>query len=178
VPLPYPKNYFSHIRASTLPSLVPSSKMPALFAECYTLLAPGGLLEIRIMDAVPVRKTAGPLLRSWIDDRLSVNLERLFHCSKPCSLFPSWLTDAGFEIADVDGNSAITLPCASEGSPNDVEKELSTVVGRALWRDIWGSFVDEAPGEPRWWWDDEDIIHECLERHTVFECRALFAYRR
>jgi hypothetical protein len=177
VPLPYPKNYFSHIRASTLPSLVPSSKMPELFRECYKLLAPGGLLEIRIMDATPVRRTAGPLLRTWIDDRLSVNLERLFRCSKPCSLVPGWLTDAGFELASPEGNAAVTLPCAFDKSSTNVDKELSTVIGRALWRDIWGSFVDEAPDESRWWWDDKDIICECLERQTVFECRAIFAYR-
>ena len=61
VPLPYPENYFSHIRASTLPTLVPSASLPELFNECYKLLAPGGLLEIRIMDAAPLRKTAGPV---------------------------------------------------------------------------------------------------------------------
>jgi hypothetical protein len=178
VPLPYPKNYFSHIRASTLPSLVPSSKMPELFGECYKLLAPGGVLEIRIMDAAPLRRTAGPLLRTWIDDRLSVNLERLFRCSKPCSLVPGWLEDAGFVIANPGGDSTVALPCAFDSSLNDVDKELSVVVGRALWRDIWGSFIGEAPGELKWWWDGEDILHECLERQTVFECRTIFAYRK
>jgi hypothetical protein len=178
VPLPYPENYFSHIRASTLPSLVPSSKLPELFRECYKLLAPGGLLEIRIMDAAPVRRTAGPLLRAWIDDRLSVNLERLFRCSKPCSLVPSWLADAGFELTDPDGSTNITLPCAFDSSSKDVEKELSTVVGRNLWKDVWGTFVDELPGESKWWWEDQDIVRECLERQTSFECRAIFAQRK
>jgi hypothetical protein len=178
VPLPYPENYFSHIRTSTLPSLVPSSKLPALFRECYKLLAPGGLLEIRIMDAAPVRKTAGPLLRTWIDDRVSVNLERLFRCSKPCSLVPTWLSDAGFELVDSDNSSNVTLPCAADSSLASIDNELSTIIGRAMWRDVWGIFVDDAPGEPRWWWDDEDIIQECLERQTVFECRAIHAYRK
>jgi hypothetical protein len=178
VPLPYPEKYFSHIRASTLPSLVPSSKLPELFRECYKLLAPGGLLEIRIMDAAPVRKTAGPILRTWIDDRLSFNLERLFRCSKPCSLVPDWLVDAGFELTNVEGNSNVTLPCAFDSTSEDVNKELSTVIGRAMWRDVWGSFVDDAPGESRWWWEDEDIIQECLKRQTVLECRAIYAYRK
>ncbi len=100
VPLPYPENYFSHIKASMLPSLVPSANLPELFSECYKLLAPGGLLEIRIMDAAPVRKTTGPLMRSWVEDRLSNNLERLFRCSKPCLLVPVWLKDADFELCD------------------------------------------------------------------------------
>jgi hypothetical protein len=178
VPLPYPENYFSHIRASTLPSLVPSSKLPELFRECYKLLAPGGLLEIRIMDAAPVRKTAGPLLRTWIDDRLSVNLERLFRCSKPCSLVPSWLADAGFELTDLTGSTTITLPCAFDSSSTDVDKELSAVIGRTLWRDVWGTFVEDIPGEAKWWWEDQEIVRECLEQQTVLECQAIFAYRK
>jgi len=178
VPLPYPENYFSHIRASTLPSLVSSSKLPELFRECYKLLASGGLLEVRIMDAAPVRKTAGPLLRTWIDDRLSVNLERLFRCSKPCSLVPTWLADAGFDMVNSDSKSSVTLPCAIGSTPMDVNKELSTLIGREMWREVWGSFVDDVPGESRWWWEDRDIVQECLERKTVLECRAIYAYRK
>jgi hypothetical protein len=178
VPLPYPENYFSHIRASTLPSLVPSSKLPELFRECYKLLAPGGLLEIRIMDAAPVRKTTGPLLQTWIEDRLSVSLERLFRCSKPCLLVPSWLADAGFELADPASTSKVTLPCAVDSSSTDTSRELSTIVGRDLWRNVWGAFVEETPDEPKWWWDDQDIVEECLKRQTVLECRVLFAYRK
>jgi hypothetical protein len=177
VPLPYPQNYFSHIRASKLPSLVSSSKLPELFRECYKLLAPGGLLELRIMDAAPVRKTAGPLLRTWIDDRLSVNLERLFRCSKPCSLVPKWLADAGFDLRSSDCGSSVTLPCTFDSTSVDIDMELSSIIGRAMWKDVWGAFVDDVAGEPRWWWDDEDIIQECLERQTVLECRAIHAYR-
>jgi hypothetical protein len=180
VPLPYPENYFSHIRASTLPSLVPSSKLPELFRECYKLLAPGGLLEIRVMDAAPLRKTTGPLLRTWIEDRLSVNLERLFRCSKPCLLVPKWLTDAGFELTDPESTPKVTLqlPCAVDSSSTDTSRELSAVVGRDLWRNVWGPFVEETPEEPKWWWDDQDIVEECLNRQTVLECRVLFAYRK
>ena len=178
VPLPYPENYFSHIRASTLPTLVPSASLPELFTECYKLLAPGGLLEIRIMDAVPLRKTAGPLMRTWIEDRLSVNLERLFRCSKPCMLVPAWLTGAQFELFDEEVGQTVTLPCATDMSANDVDQQLLTIIGRSLWKDIWGSFVNEAADEPKWWWEDEDILQECLERQTVLECRTIFAYKR
>lgn len=178
VPLPYPSDYFSHIRASTLPSLVPSSNLPELFRECYKLLAPGGLLEIRIMDAAPVRKTAGPLMRMWVEDRLSINLERLFRCSKPCLLVPDWLRDAGFELDTTGIGSDVMLPCAFDSSSSEVDQELSTVIARTLWKDIWGSFVDDAPDEPKWWWDDAAILQECLSRQTVLECRTIVAYKR
>jgi hypothetical protein len=177
VPLPYPKNYFSHIRASTLPSLVPSAILPELFSECHKLLASGGVLEVRVMDAAPVRMTAGPLMRMWIEDRLSVNLERLFRCSKPCSLVPGWLEDAGYEMIASGKEQNVMLPCAFDPDSSDIDKELSTIIGRAFWKDIWGNFIDGAPDEPKWWWDDKEILQECLKRHTVFECRTIFAYK-
>jgi hypothetical protein len=177
VPLPYPENFFSHIRASTLPSLVPSARLPELFGECQKLLAPGGFLEIRVMDAAPVRKTAGPLMRMWIEDRLSVNLERLFRCSKPCSLVPGWLEDAGYKMIARAKDETDTLPCAFNPDTSNVGEELSTIIGRAFWKDIWGRFVDDAPDEVKWWWDDEEIVQECLRRQTVFECRTILAYK-
>lgn len=178
VPLPYPEDYFSRIRASTLPSLVPSSKLPELFRECYKLLDIGGVLEIRVMDAPPVHSTAGPLLRMWIEDRLSVNLEKNFRCSKPCSLVSDWLAEAGFDLTVPNSNSVVRLPCAYDTSSTDVNTELSTTIARTLWRDVWGNFVDEVPGQRKWWWENEAIVQECLERQTMLECRSIFAYKR
>jgi hypothetical protein len=177
VPLPYPEDYFSHIRASTLPSLVPSSKLPEMFRECYKLLARGGVFEVRVMDAGPLRKTAGPLFRMWIEDRISTNLEKTFRCSKPCLLVPSWLADAGFDVEQSEG-SDVTLPCAVDACSTDIDNELCSIIGRSLWRDIWGGFVDEVSGQPKWFWEDNSIMEECLERRTVFECRTLLAYKR
>lgn len=151
-----------------------------MFAECYRLLAPGGMLEIRIMDAAPVRKTAGPKMKAWIEDRVSVNLERLFRCSKPCTLVPGWVSDAGFDLPATlpsEGEENVKLRCAFDKSPCDVNKEVSTLVGRELWKDIWGDFVEDVPGEPRWWWEDEEVMQECLERETVFECGSIFAFK-
>ncbi|KAF1837621.1 hypothetical protein BDW02DRAFT_645298 [Decorospora gaudefroyi] len=178
VPLPYPGDYFSHIRASNLPSLVASAKLPELFSECHKLLAHGGALEVRVMDAAPVRKTTGPLMRMWIEDRLSVNLERLFRCSKPCSLVPCWLTDVGFEMVVQEVDEKATLPCAFDPNSASVDEELSTIIGREFWKDTWGSFVGDAPDEPRWWWEDEDIVQECLKCQTLFACRTVFAYKK
>lgn len=179
IPCPWPDATFSRIRASTLPSLVPSSKLPQLLRECHRLLAPGGLLEIRIMDAAPVRKTAGPLLRAWIEDRLSINLEKTFRCSKPCMLFPGWVADAGFELPILSGvNQVMSLPCAFDGST--VDAELKMLIGRALWKVIWGPYVDiaDTSGEAQYWWEVDEIVEECLQHRTVFECGAIFAYRK
>ena len=181
VPFAYQDASFSHIRASTLPSIVPSSKLPQVFRECYRLLAPGGMLEIRIMDAAPVRKTAGPKMKAWIEDRLSLNLEKLFRCSKPCTLVPSWVADAGFDLPATrpsEGDENVKLRCAFDTDSSEVDGELSTLVGRALWRDLWGGFVEDLPDEPRWWWEDEEVMAECLERQTVFECGAIFAFKK
>jgi hypothetical protein len=181
IPLPYSDGSFSHIRASTLPSLVPSSKLPDILHECYRLLAPGGMLELRIMDAAPMRKTAGPNMRAWIEDRLSVNLERSFRCSKPCMLMPNWVADAGFDLANVDFSNAertMKLPCAYDARSSNIDAELATLIGQALWKDIWGGFVDDIPGEPRWWWENEELMQECLEHQTVFECGSVFAFKQ
>ena len=178
VPLPYPEEYFSHIRAPTLLSLVPSAKLPELFRECYKLLAPGGLLELRVIDAAPMRNVAGPLMRMWIEDRLSTNLERLFRCSKPCMLVPGWLQDAGFDLTCTNNDRNVRLPCVFDPTSSDTEQELSNLVGQNLWKEVWGTFVDDIPGEPKWFWEDEDIVKECLQRRTVFECKIIFAYRR
>jgi SAM-dependent methyltransferase len=178
MPLPYPDSIFTHVRTSTLPSLVPSSDLPKLLRECHRLLAPGGMLEIRIMDAAPVRKTAGPKMRGWIEDRLSINLERHFRCSKPCMLIPAWVKDAGFELAHSTEAQIMRLPCATAKDVVDVDVELKANIGRALWKNIWGEFVDDDPDEARWWWEDEEVMQECLERQTVFECGAIFAHKK
>jgi hypothetical protein len=179
LPFPYAASSFNHIRASSLPSVVPSAKLPQILRECYRLLTPGGVLEMRLMDSSPDRKTSGPKLRTWLEDRLSLNLEKFFRCSRPCLLVPSWVKDAGFSLLNNSSTMMHTLrlPTAFDPQSGTVHDELSTLVGRALWKDIWGGFVEERPGEPRWWWEDEEVKNECLERKTVFECATLFAFK-
>jgi len=48
---------------------------------------------------------------------------------------------------------------------NDFKVQLKTVVGRALWKEMWGSFVEAE----QWWWEDKDIVRECLELKTRWE---------
>jgi len=39
------------------------------------------------------------------------------------------------------------------------------VVGRMLWKEMWGGYVE---GE-KWWWDDEDVVEECGRMGTCWE---------
>lgn len=131
------------------------------------------------MDAAPVRNTTGPLFRGWIEDRLAINLEKTFRCSKPCMLVPGWVDDAGFEMASSDGGQQIMkMPCAYDEASCDVDAELKMLVGRALWKDIWGAYVEDVAGEPQDWWEVDEIVDECLERGTIFECGSIFAYKK
>jgi hypothetical protein len=94
-------------------------------------------------------------------------------------LLPAWVVDAGFELpAPTDVTQVMRLPCAFDSRTSDIDAELKTLVGRALWKDIWGGFVDEDPDEAAWWWEDREVMQECLERQTVFECGAIYAYKR
>jgi hypothetical protein len=94
-------------------------------------------------------------------------------------LLPTWVADAGFELSNhADDTQVMRLPCAIDDRSSDVDKELKALVGRALWKDIWGSFVDEDPEEAAWWWEDEEVMQECRERQTVFECGAIYAFKK
>lgn len=180
LPLPYMAETFSQIRASTLPSLLPSSRLPELFHECHRLLVPGGMLEVRVMDAAPIRSTTGPKMKAWVEDRLLVNLERLFRCSKPCALIPGWLAEAGFHLPtnkSSTGEEKVKLRCAYKPGAASVNEELMTLVTQELWKDLWGDFVDTVPDQPRWWWEDAEVVEECLTLGTTFDCGYIFAFK-
>jgi hypothetical protein len=44
-------------------------------------------------------------------------------------------------------------------------QELKSVVGRMLWKEMWGGYV---VGE-KWWWDDESVVEECERMGTCWE---------
>jgi hypothetical protein len=89
--------------------------------------------------------------------------------------------DAGFELPNtqvsVQGQS-MKIPCAYDKENGTVDDELMTLVGHALWKDIWGAFVVEAPGQRRWWWEDDEVLQECHQWGTVLECGSLYAFKR
>ncbi|KAI9741248.1 MAG: hypothetical protein M1834_002964 [Cirrosporium novae-zelandiae] len=177
LPFPFPESSFTHIRSTALPSLIQSNKFPPLFKECHRVLASDGVLELRILDPMPIKSTTGPKLRAWIEEHVLVNLEKKFRCSRPGILVPSWIKDAGFKISPSLSDSkerAQRFPAMVKkkgGSKWDLDEELRMVVGRILWKDLWGSFVE---GE-KYWWEEKELTTECEQMGTMFECFNLFA---
>ncbi|KAK6585449.1 hypothetical protein PZA11_002176 [Diplocarpon coronariae] len=142
----------------------------------------GGTLHLTILDPSPLPATLGPLLRAWLDGNLILHLEKQFRCTNPSRLFPIWLSDAGLRAPGstiVNARfSASATPSAhvANGDRDDMEKtrnELKSVVGRMLWREIWGAYVQ---GES-WWWEDVGIMEECEKMGTVWEYAVIEAVK-
>ena len=89
---------FSHIYAQPLPGLVPASDIPAVLRNMHRALTPQGTLHLLLIDPMPARAVMGPRLQAWLDEHLLLNLERLFRCTSPTRLFPTWLRDAHFQV--------------------------------------------------------------------------------
>jgi len=153
------------------------------------VLSPEGTLHLTIMDPSPVVSTSGPCLRRWLDNNLLLNLETQFRCTTPSRLLPIWLQDAGFSREPPPGGLATLTKVrfwavgrgeggfADAADGNDAAKEMSqltAVVGRMLWREIWGNFV---VGD-KWWWEDEEIVDECATLGTRWDCLVMTAVKR
>lgn len=52
-----------------------------------------------------------------------------------------------------------------EQKHQETRAELRSLVGRMLWREVWGEFVTAK----NWWWDDPVCMKECLELGTFWE---------
>lgn len=52
--------------------------------------------------------------------------------------------------------------------------ELRSRIGRMLWQEIWGSYVNKT----RWWWDDPDCVKECEQLGTSWEYTILEAVKK
>jgi hypothetical protein len=189
LPFPFPSSYFSRLRSSRLPSLVASNRIPAILRECARVLVKGGVLELRVMDATPVRSTMGPKLRTWMEERLELGLEERFKTARPTSLMKGWVKSAGFQLVesgsqDADNNASnakvtqlLQLPTVFQTDLEDLETELAVLTARGIWMDMWGDDLLEVKGTPKWWWEDESIAHECRERGTMFEIGVLVALK-
>jgi SAM-dependent methyltransferase len=170
--LPYPDNSKHAVHASRLAARVPAALLPALLRECHRVLRPGGVLELRLLDPSPERETLGPRLAAWLEARALVGLEEAFRCARPALLVPRWAREAGF--VGVDGAAAPQvarrprLPAAVGAAAEDRVGAVGALALRDLWRAVWGEFVVPAEGESevRWWWEDEEVVKECVEKGT------------
>lgn len=198
LPLPYASSSMHHIRSSRIASLLPASQLPQLLSECYRVLKPGGVLELRLMDATPERGSMGPRLATWLEERLLLGLEREFRCQRPVMMVPRWAAEAGFQPLpfkkEVDAQGlktprsslsrmgvarSLRLPAATqekEPGSRDIVAQVGVLVGRALWKDAWGPFVHE-DYEEHWWWDNPDVVEECREWKTVWDVGTLYVVK-
>lgn len=187
-----------HVHASRLASLLPASQIPQLLSECYRILKPGGVLELRLMDATPERGSMGPRLATWLEERLLFGLERDFRCQRPVMMLPRWAQEAGFQPLpfrnefDAQGlksprssmgkmgvSRCLRLPGATtENDPGsrDVVAQVGVLVGRALWKDTWGTFVNDDYDE-NWWWDNPEVVEECREWKTVWDVGTMYVVK-
>ncbi|CAK7270009.1 hypothetical protein SEPCBS57363_003888 [Sporothrix epigloea] len=100
---------FSHIYAQPLPVLVSASDIPRVLRTMYHSLKPQGTLHLLLIDPAPAKAVMGPRLQAWLDEHLLLNLERLFRCTSPTRLFPTWLRDAHFQVG-TDAKVVCTFP--------------------------------------------------------------------
>lgn len=54
-----------------------------------------------------------------------------------------------------------------------VTQELKSLVGRMLWKQMWGSYVKA----DKWWWEDERLVDECERMGTVWEYAVIEAVK-
>jgi SAM-dependent methyltransferase len=181
--LPYPDNSKHAVHASRLAARTPAATLPALLRECHRVLRPGGVLELRLLDPSPERETMGPRLAAWLEARALLALEERFRCARPGTLVPRWAREAGF--VGVDGAAApavgrrLRLPAAVGEGDEDRVTAVGALALRDLWRGAWGEFVVLAEGETevRWWWEDEEVVRECVEKGTRWVVGKLVAMK-
>ena len=81
------------------------------------------------------------------------------------------------------GSSSISNGSVSNGSVsngsvnsrNDEYENLAALAGRALWKDVWGGFVQKQHCD---WWDDPEIERECRDMGTTIEVQTICAIKK
>ncbi|KAI1750106.1 hypothetical protein F4782DRAFT_262328 [Xylaria castorea] len=168
-----PPRLYSIVTCLSMPALFPSTDIPPFLRHINRCLALGGALHLTIIDPQPVPTSMGPKLRQWLFTYLLINLEQEFRTTWPSKTFPAWLAygnlrGKGSTIA------TITVPAIYEGSCEmDVKSKLRCVTSRLLWQEVWGRFV----GASRWWWDEEEIVQECVELGTHWQYSHIIAVK-
>ncbi|KAH6669146.1 hypothetical protein F5X68DRAFT_176159 [Plectosphaerella plurivora] len=173
---PIAQGLFGAVYSLCLPSLVSSSEVPKTLKSIHRALSVGGAFHITLIDPLPSATTLGPRLREWLDKHLLFNLERNFRCMNPSKLFPIWLADASlraegstitmaqfFAVAP-SSTKVPSTATSEEAAERAVNQELGTLVGRLLWKEVWGQLIEA----DTWWWEDPAIVEECQARETTW----------
>ncbi|KAF4960398.1 hypothetical protein FGADI_1045 [Fusarium gaditjirri] len=172
------------VHSLRLPLAMPSQDIPALLRNIHRCLEPGGSLQLTIIDPLPVTSTLGPLLRAWIEDHLLFNLEASFRCTNPSKLLPLWLNGASLRV-DPDciettpffaiplDNNQIQYMREGHISEESLKQELRNLVGRMLWMEVWREYIVAE----HWWWEDPEILQECIQHQTTWEWKLIEAVK-
>ncbi|KAI1487506.1 hypothetical protein F5X96DRAFT_686875 [Biscogniauxia mediterranea] len=177
---PLPPQLYSVVTCLNLPSLFPSTEIPPFLRHINRCLTVGGALHLTLIDPQPISASMGPKLRQWLFEKLLINLEQMFRTTYPSGTFPAWLA-----VARLRGKGStiatLSVPAVPEyytkgGGPkkqSDLKAEVRCLATRMLWQEIWGSFVHAE----RWWWDEEDIVQECIELETYWNYSHIVAVK-
>ncbi|KAF4999352.1 hypothetical protein FGRMN_2493 [Fusarium graminum] len=172
------------VHSLRLPVAMPSQDIPGLLRNIHRCLEPGGSLYLTIIDPLPIASTLGPLLRTWIENHLVFNLEASFRCTNPSKLLPVWLKNASLRVDPncIETTQFFAIPHDSSQlqyvrdghmSEQGLKKELRNTVGRMLWTEIWREYVIAES----WWWEDPNILQECMQLQTTWEWRLIEAVK-
>ncbi|KAI0454512.1 hypothetical protein F5B21DRAFT_233171 [Xylaria acuta] len=168
-----PPRLYSTVTCLSMPALFPSTDIPPFLRHINRCLAPGGALHLTIIDPQPVPTSMGPKLRQWLFTYLLINLEQAFRTTWPSKTFPAWLAHGNLR-GKGSTIATVTVPAICEGSCGmDVKTKLRCVTSRLLWQEVWGRFV----GASRWWWDEEEIVQECVELGTHWQYSHIIAVK-
>jgi len=189
---PVAADFFSAVHSLALPALVPSTDIPPLLRKIHRVLKPSGTLHLVLVDPSSMRENTGPLMQTWLDENLLLNLQRSFRCTSPSKLFPSWLGDAQLrgEGSVITTVKFLAVPGSARGDfsssaddasslfnskrdDKEAKMELRSVVGRKLWLEVWGQFITA----DKWWWDDPSCVEECRRYGTTWEYRLIEAVK-
>ncbi|KAI0881136.1 uncharacterized protein GGS22DRAFT_197187 [Annulohypoxylon maeteangense] len=177
---PLAPQLYSTVTCLPMPALFPSSEIPPMLRHIYRCLAPGGALHLTLIDPQPVSSSMGPKLRQWLFEKLLIQLEKRCRTTYPSGTFPAWLAVAklrgfGSTITTVSVRAVheCTTPMEDAKNTTAVESELRCLIARMLWQEIWGKFVHA----DRWWWEEEEIVQECIERGTYWQYSHIVAVK-
>jgi hypothetical protein len=130
---------------------------------------------MRLMDVLPDRGSAGPKIGEWIEINVVERLESEFRCARPGNLVPRWVKAAGFDIPLEGGQQKLKASAAIDPrvDVDDVTEFLGEVVCRESWRRTWEEFMDAEIG----WWDQSEILDECISFNTTWTITTLTAIK-
>ncbi|KAK7967402.1 uncharacterized protein PG986_001679 [Apiospora aurea] len=177
---PLPPKLYSAVTCLSMPALFASAEIPPFLRHIHRCLAPKGALHLTIIDPQPVSASMGPLLRQWLFEKLLINLEQSSRTTYPSETLPAWL---GLGRLRGKGSTIVTVsvPAIPEGldkiegvkKQSSIKTELRCLVMRMLWQEVWGSFVRAN----RWWWEERDIVTECIELGTYWQHSHIVAVK-